>query len=707
MAQDSPSSTASSVTLQGLTEEQSTASSSPSTIRSEAAPPDTMASSAQNIPSGRADDGAQPPPRAAAAGAFRGPETPEPPDPDGRDRRLMRMFEQQMTILQQMMKADEDDTIEAVLEDLREPIRKSVQEHSHRRLVPLMRGFGPVIVENFGHARDNFVRTDMYHEMEREIRAGLEAEFFGPREEVMAELRIELEPQVRAQLRAEFAGRRQQNRAELRRELEPHIRAELEAEFAGRREQDLAELRRELEHEIRAQVETEFAGRRKKKLAELAEVDAEIDRKKRAGFFAPPVTIKREQDDQPSRRVRIKREPNDEPLSLFLDWDDQNHQNGENQDNNQEIKQEIKQEEDVGPSGIKDDSVIPWPFPDDPRNLPEDEPAPSIHEEGYHTPWNYSDTTQSEDRLSPLSPSQGWTDKDDNRAYRRLRGLTTDGEDSDMEYLAKLDWGTSDKSSIHSSQAEETYSGQEDVGKDLGFENFDGSTNYSVPEDDAFSDQENLSRDVTFGVSGESSNYSRQEEHISSVQEHLKRDPIFEESGQSSNFSRQEGDTSNSQADYGTNSPGTPIKTESFYSADDADDERPASKARKSIPARGTKRKGRAVFDDPRYHCIENGQIKRTKINGKGHFESKVDRDTSFFNTGGLPDPRANNFNADMLGDYDYHKYWESITNAEASSASGGENIQAGRVKRSMPKKRHLSRASPIQYQEEEEDEEL
>ena len=652
MVQDAISSAESSVTLQGSTAQSN--ATTPSTIRSDAAPADTMASSsADNSPSGQAD-GAQQPPRAATAaeGAFRGPETPEPPDPDGRDVRLMRMFNQQMEIMQQQMKADEDDTIDAVLDDLRDSIRESVQAHSARRLAPLMRIFGSAIVENLGYARDNFVKAEMHREMEREIRA------------------------------------------------------ELEVEFAARRELDLVHLRRELVPEIRAQVEAEIDGRREEKLAELAEIDAEIDRKKRASFMAPPVTVKNEQDDQPSRPVRIKKEPNDEPSSLFLEWDDQNHQNGGNRDNNQEIKQDIKQE-DVGPSGIMDDSVIPWPYPDDPDDLTGDELRQSLREFGYHTPRNYSETPQSDDRLSPLSPSQGWTEKDDNRAYRRLKGLSTDGEDSDMEHIASMFRGASPIWSSNSSQAEDNYAGQEDVGRDLGSGNSGGSTNYSIPEDDASSDQEHLRRNTAFGVPGESLNYSRQQEDISSGQEHLEGDLIIE-SIESSNHDLQEGDTFNSQTDYSTNSPGTPIKTESLYPSDDADDERPASKARKSNSTRGTKRKpGRAVFDDPRFHCIENGQIKRAKINDRGHFKSNVDRDTSFFDMGGLPDLQANNFNSARLGDYDYHKYLESINNTEALSASGSEKDQAGRIKRPMPKKRHLSRGSPIQYQEEEEDDEL
>lgn len=428
--------------------------------------------------------------------------------------------------------------------------------------------------------------------------------------------------------------------------LEQHEEEIIESLRAGHDPLVRAELRRVLEPEIRAQVEAEFAGQREQKLAELAELDAEIERKRSAGSMAPPVTTQSEQGDQSSRPVRIKREPNDEPLSLFLDWEEDSHQNGENRGNNQEIEQE-----DVDHSGATDDTIIPWPFPpddnDEPLDLPEVNLVPSIDEEGDYAPRNYSDT-ESDDSL---------------------------GEDSDIEHMTRI------LNRIKSGKGP-NYS-QQDLIRDLMSGRSPDPTNSSCQEDeDFFRDREPFGEIPRFEASDSSTSYNRQEDDNFSDQDHLWTEPIFGESGESSNFSRQEGDSYNGQSDRSSSTLGAPIETDSLFSADDANDELPISKARRSNAARGTKRKGETLSYDPAYHYwVEDGRSKRVKINDTGLFPAAVFRAT------------------------DDEK--EVDETQRTVSTRKTDDVQAGRVKRSMPKKRGLSRESPIVIKDEEEDEEL
>ena len=604
-AQDVITSSQPPATTQGLTTQSNKAS------HLKATTPNNMASPVHVSSYGQAN-GVQHSP-GALEGSSQGPGIPDPPGHNGRKPGSHMGL---LTRLKKQMKDDEDDTVKAVLEDLREPIRKSIQERSQKRLWTFLEQHG---------------------------------------EEVVQSLREEQAPFVRA---------------ELRRELEPEIRAQVEAEFAGQREQ---------------------------KLAELAELDAEIERRRRS--TAPPVAIKIEQEDQPSSPVRIKTEPNDEPLGLFLDSDDLGHQNVESRGNDPEIKQE-----DAGHLGTKDDSVIPWPFNfhdhDEPVDLPE-EPVRSIHRDRSDCPENSlameSDVDYSEGESEAWVRSYEdpeYTIRDEMREWRSCMSLPSKTGASEMEILDRLlehEW------SSQGSQTDHTDTVRDYFGSEPEFGNLDESPDHSRHDDDTYNDQE-----------------------------HVGRDAVFRESGESSNHSRQEVDTYSVQEDNSTSSLGLPIKTDSLYVADDADHERPPIKTRQSNAARGNKRKGETVFDDAADDCIENRQIKRAKINDTGLFVSKADRDISCLNIDGSAGSRADM--SATLGDHDCHKNSEDVTDTEILLVVGNEKkvnetqravssrkvdaVKTGRVKKSMPKKtsRRNLRCTPevtTNYEEEEEEEEL
>ena len=520
------------------------------------------------------------------------------------------------TNLKGQMKEAEDDVFKAVLDDLQGPIRKSVEERSQRRLWTFLEQHGEAIVESLREEQAPLVRAELRRELETEIR--------------------EQAPLVRA---------------ELRRELEPEVRAQLEAEFAGQREQ---------------------------KLAELAELDAEIERKRRSTApsvtvqheedhrpSSPPVQIKREPDERSSSPpVHIKGEPEDERLDLFIEWEDQGLHNVGNNGSNHKIKQE-----DTGSPGTEDD-VVHFPpgfvFHDELVERPvEDWNYPFI----YETPadllaedWNITSNHEAADHapVNPLAMEEALddseTESDDSsgeptigelmREMRRCQSIPSDSDASEMEHMAKLlDIENSPIFSIRGGQTDDS---------------------------------------STFGNSDESTNGSQE-------------------------------DASNL---------GIPIKIDESYVADYANDEHPPNKARRSIVTRGSKRKARTAFDDPSYQSIGNALIKRARINTLGPYRSEATRDIAYAKKHGLPVSQADMFAALVDPDYIFRQA-KDVTSTETLLATGDEKkvcktqltdstsktdtVQTGRAKKSMPKrmsKRNLRCGPQIKIEEEEEDEE-
>ncbi|KAL8797369.1 MAG: hypothetical protein Q9195_000524 [Heterodermia aff. obscurata] len=351
--------------------------------------------------------------------------------------------------LEQQMKDSEADTVQAVLDDLRGPIQKSVRVHSLRRLL--------ADLQNEGDEFMNILRDEC-------------------RPFVWLELREELKHEMKAREEAEFDRQLEQELAKL---------AGQDAEIDGQRKKKLAELDAELD------------GRREQKLAELAELDAQIERKS-AVSTAPPVAVKNEQDNQTSGAVRIKKEADDEPL--FLDWGDQGHQNAESR--------ELK---DAGHSGTQSDTV-PGPFSvydhDEPVDLPDEKHVPSIHEDGGHNSGNPLATKRTVESADTdgddSSTGHELTIGDLRRIERRAMSLPSDSDADDLQYLAET-IGTGESrelSSKYRGQEDDTYTGQEDVGSDLLFERLGESTEEFHQAVHTSSDQEHVKP-------GESSNHIR------------------------------------------------------------------------------------------------------------------------------------------------------------------------------------------------------
>ena len=639
-----------STTTQGPTSQSTTANHLKATTSK------TMPSSVRDFSHGQADGARNP---------FRAVEIPsrDPgiPDPPRLDPRLTDTLTNLLVRLEQQMKDDEANTVQAVLDDLKEPIRKSIRTHSMRRLMTYLNDSG-----------DQFIDI----------------------------LRDECRPYVLLDLRAE---------------LGPPVRVQVEAEFARQREQ---------------------------KLAELAELDAEIERKRSAVTTAPPVTVKDEQDEEPSSPIQIKKEAKDDPSSLFFDWDDQGHQNVDNRANDRE------------------DDTVPFPFSDPGDGeiiYPAENDVPSIHKDG--------DDDSSNPHVTKKTVDYSHSESDDSstleeptieeptigeliRDHRRAMSLPSDDNANDLLWISEnIGMGETDQSS--------NYSGQEDVGSGPAFGNSGESTDYSRQVDDTSSDQEpfvkdlelsgsssprgqefdtnsdqeDVGKDLMFGDSDESTHHSRQEDDISSDQER-------DESGECPNHSRQAGDTYTGQKDHSAGSRDFPIDVDSLYPSDNADVQLPPSKARQSNATRGSKRKAQTMFfddlNDPAEHDlddpVEHGQLKVFKM------EDGQIRRFRWFKNNTLERPRnwrelLANPRADTStrhGDNDHHNHAEDVANTQTMSTAGYEKkvnktqptastpktdaVRTGRVKKSMPKKiikRSLSRGPQVNIKEEEEDEEL
>ncbi|CAF9932065.1 MAG: hypothetical protein HETSPECPRED_008272 [Heterodermia speciosa] len=644
----------------------------------------TMPSSVRDFSHGQADGARNP---------FRAVEIPsrDPgiPDPPRLETRLTDTLTNLLARLEQQMKDDEADTVQAVLDDLKEPIRKSIRTHSMRRLMTYLNDSG-----------DQFIDI----------------------------LRDECRPYVLLDLRAE---------------LGPPVRVQVEAEFAHQREQKLAELAElDAEKERRAQAEAEFAGQREQKLAQLAELDAEIERKRSAVTTAPPVTVKDEQDEEPSSPIQIKKEAKDDPSSLFFDWDDQGHQNVDNRANDRE------------------DDTVPFPFSDPGDGeiiYPAENDVPSIHKDG--------DDDSSNPHVTKKTVDYSHSESDDSstleeptieeptigeliRDQRRAMSLPSDDNANDLLWISEnIGMGETDQSSNYadqedvgngpvfgnsgestdcSRQVDDTSSDQEPFVNDL---ELSGSSSHCGQEFDTNSDQEDVGRDLTFGDSDESTHHSRQEDDISSDQER-------DESGESPNHSRQAGETYTGQKDHRAGSRDFPIDIDSLYPSDNADVQLPPSKARQSNATRGSKRKAQAFWDDlddPAEHDlddpVEHGQLKVFKM------EDGQIRRFRWFKRDTLPPPRnwrellakPRADTSTRHGDNNHHNHVEDPPNTQTISTAGYEKkvnktqptastpktdaVRTGRVKKSMPKKkiikRSLSRGPQVNIKEEEEDEEL
>ena len=561
------------------------------TPRLKAASPSTMASPVDETPAGQAD-GAQHSPRAVNS-TFQNPGIPDPPGHHGgRPATHIRLLEG----LRQRMKDDVDVMTEAVLDDLREPIRKSIEERSQSRMWTFLEQHGEEIVQS------------------------------------------------------------------LREEQIPLIRAELSRDYVPR--------------EVAVQVDAEFAVQRERKLAELAELDAQIERRKRSA--APLRATTHEQDDQPSSPVRIKIEQDDQPsnpVRIKIEEDDQPSSPARikiEQDDQPSSPVHIKIEPTDGPSEaaghpgtIDDDRIY--------LNLPElDEPdLEDLDEHGL----------PEENAVDHSVIDNDWSDREETlgdmyKAEKRCQSLPSDTDATEFEHFKRFD--------------DEMRSGNPRI---------HGIRGYRILSPERFLEK-----------SGESKNDSHQQDDASDDQH--------------SNPSRQEGDTYDGQEeDYSIRTPGVPSKTDTLNLAHDADDERPRSKTRKSKAARGKKRKQETAFEDLADPTTENSPFKRAKINEKGLFESKADRDVSGSNINGLADSQADTLA--KRGDHDFHKDLVDATNPETLAAAGDvekgsetklkvskrktKAVQTGRVKKSMPKKisrRSLRSGRKVQIKEEEEDDE-